>query len=159
MPILFYKATDEYGYLSNFAKYPIKVDNLTFGCNEQYIMYTKAKLFNDHPTAEKILATSNPMIIKQLGRQVKNFDQKIWNDNVNLVADICNTYKFTQHPQLKHLLLETKDEIIAEASPSDAIWGIGVNSITGRDPKTWRGLNILGNSLMRTRKYIIDNTK
>ena len=77
MPILFYKEKDEYGYFSNFAKYPIKIDTLTFSCNKQYIMYTKAKLFNDHITAQKILENSNPMIIKRLGRQVKNFDQKI----------------------------------------------------------------------------------
>ena len=157
MPILFYRYSDEYGFFSNFAKYEIKVESLTFSCNEQYIMYQKALLFNDQETAMKIMANNNPGIIKSLGRQVKNFNQKIWTENIDNVADICNLYKFAQHPKLKAKLLETKDEIIAEASPSDAIWGIGVDSITGRDPKTWRGKNILGNSLMRTRKFIREN--
>lgn len=154
MPILFFKASDEYGYFSNFAKYSITVNNIIFNCNEQFIMYTKAKMFNDEETATLIMQTNNPREIKRLGRLVKNFNQKEWENNVNTVADVCNLYKFSSHPQLRTKLLETGNEVIAEASPYDNIWGIGVDSITGKDITKWKGKNILGNSLMRVREII-----
>ena len=37
-----------------------------------------SELFGDSETAHKILQTADPKEHKKLGRQVKNFDQKIW---------------------------------------------------------------------------------
>jgi len=155
--ILFYRERDAYGYYSNFSKYEITVDGFKFRHNEQYIMYSKAMLFGDLETAKKIMESKTPTEIKRLGRTVKGFVQQTWNENVNKIADTCNYAKFTQHLNLKKLLLETDSAILAEASPSDRIWGIGVDSITGKDRKTWNGMNILGNSLMRVREFIKKN--
>lgn len=152
--ILFYREREEYGYYSNFSRYIITVNDMIFKFNEQYIMYSKAILFGDLETAKKIMDSNNPTEVKRLGRTVKNFDQKIWNENVNKIADTCNYAKFTQHQNLKTLLLTTDNSIIAEASPYDKIWGIGIDKINGKDPKTWNGTNILGNSLMRVREII-----
>lgn len=41
-------------------------------------MYHKALLFNDTAIAAKVLAEKNPSQHKKLGRQVRNFDPKIW---------------------------------------------------------------------------------
>ena len=53
--------------------------------------------------------------------------------------------KFTQHPFLKKLLLETGDQEIVENSPRDSYWGIGKNGL---------GHNHLGRLLMDIRKEI-----
>lgn len=37
-----------------------------------------------------------------------------------------NLEKFRQHPELETWLLATGERILAEASPVDAVWGIGL---------------------------------
>ena len=153
-PILFYRQTHKYGCFSNFYGATIEIDGQHFLHNEQYIMYSKAKLFKDMEFAGKILKTSNPMQIKSYGRQIRGFDEDIWIQNREKIADQCNRAKFTQHENLKKILLSTGNAEIAEASPTDSIWGIGVDEATGKDRKKWKGLNILGQSLMRIRKEL-----
>ena len=41
--------------------------------------------------------------------------------------------------------------IIAEASPYDKIWGIGLRSNPGLTKKDWKGQNLLGQILMDVR--------
>ncbi len=156
--ILFYRERDEYGYYSNFYRRSITIKNQTFHCNEQYIMYNKAMLFGDTSTANTILNTYEQASIKALGRQVKGFDENVWVANRERIADECNMAKFSQHTDLKQYLLETGDAIIAEAAKYDCIWGIGCDSIVGRDQSQWRGLNILGQSLMRIRTQLQTTT-
>jgi len=154
--VLFYSENKENGNYSNFAPFPIVIDGKRFSCNEQYIMFSKALLFGDIETARLIMASHNPVQIKKLGRLVKNFDEKMWHAEINRIADNCNVAKFTSYPKLKEMLLATGDAIIAEASPYDRIWGIGVDTEVGKDRSKWRGTNILGESLMRVRKVLKD---
>ena len=53
--------------------------------------------------------------------------------------------KYTQHKDLKELLLNTKDAILQEDSPRDYEWGIGA---------TGTGKNLLGLILMKVRNDI-----
>ncbi len=53
--------------------------------------------------------------------------------------------KFTQHPDLKELLLSTGDAMLEENAPKDEEWGIGSNG---------RGKNKLGKILMRVRQEL-----
>ena len=43
------------------------------------MMYCKAIVFEDVETAEKIIKETTPRKQKQLGREVKSFNNKIWN--------------------------------------------------------------------------------
>ena len=67
-----------------------------------------------------------------------------------------NLYKFSQNENLKQFLLSTKNKILAEASPYDKIWGIGMNAndkdILNQDK--WKGENLLGKALMKVRDII-----
>lgn len=66
--------------------------------------------------------------------------------------------KFSR-PDLQKLLLDTKNEIIAEAAPNDNIWGIGINVIQGENNFPWKGRNLLGKCLMYVRSEINENLK
>ena len=119
-------------------------------------MLSKASIMNDTETFLKILNSKSPFEAKKLGRVVKPFDQYIWDKNIcNIAKDICLS-KFSQNSNLKDILLSTGNKIIAEASPRDNIWGIGIGS---KNPNTqnkneWKGTNILGWALMEARESL-----
>lgn len=129
-------------------------DEITFNCVEQLIMYSKAVLFKDYDTAKKILATSDPAVQKKLGRGVKGYVDSEW------VAVRYNTVlrgvraKCEQNSDIMANLVRTEAKIIAEASPYDRIYGIGLSPT---DPDTqieskWKGKNLLGKILMDVRR-------
>ena len=124
---------------------------IIFSNCEQWMMYNKALLFNDSETAKKILKTTDLKKIKQLGRQVKNFKENIWDQHKCEIVYQGNHCKFTQHPDLLNLLLSTYGKTLVEASPYDTIWGIGLaeKDIRCKSRTTWRGLNLLGETLTR----------
>lgn len=127
-----------------------------FTCCEQYMMYHKALLFSDKRTAELILAETSPAHQKRLGRQVSNFDEKTWADHREKTVFQGNLLKFTQNGNFREMLLATGDRILAEVNPKDAIWGIALSEKDSRihDKSQWRGLNLLGEALMKVRKAI-----
>ena len=153
--IYFWKQTDKYGTFSQWYKSDfVDPDGINFNCAEQYMMYRKAKLFNDEKIAQQILNESNPKNIKALGRKIKNFNQEVWDENKFDIVVRGNYYKFTQNSELSQLLLSTWEEDIAEASPLDKIWGIGIDEKDALSGKEWQGENLLGEALMKVRRMI-----
>ncbi|NDI35490.1 NADAR family protein [Chengkuizengella sediminis] len=146
---------------SQWHKCNFIVDQILFNCTEQYMMFMKAKLFEDHLIAEKILKSSSPSDQKKLGRKVKNFDQEIWESNCKKIVYDGNFAKFTQNKQLKQKLLETKGTTIVEASPVDPIWGVGLSEDNPKilNRKTWKGTNWLGEILTQIREDMIVTEK
>lgn len=55
---------------SHWFKSKFIIDNHTYCCVEQYIMYKKALLFNDLSIANKILKSSDPKTLRYLGKNV-----------------------------------------------------------------------------------------
>jgi ribA/ribD-fused uncharacterized protein len=120
---------------------------------EHFMMAGKAKLFNDQEILEQILAAETPNQAKSLGRKVKNFDPKIWDEHKYEIVRQGNLLKFSQHEKFKEFLLSTEDKILVEASPYDTIWGIGMLETDPRaeNPLQWNGENLLGFALMEVR--------
>jgi len=58
---------------------------------------------------------------------------------------------------LKEELLETYPRVLVEASPYDAIWGIGldVDDPLAYNRDTWKGLNLLGFIITEVRDEIL----
>lgn len=129
------------------------VDGATFGCAEQFMMHGKAKLFDDAEIAAKILAADHPRDHKALGRKVRDFEDAKWRGARERIVKDGNRAKFTQNAALLELLLATRGTTLVEASPFDRIWGIGLAATDprARDPKTWRGQNLLGKLLTELR--------
>ena len=59
------------------------------------MMYQKAQLFGDYETADKILLVTTPKEMKDLGRQVKGFNEDIWIANREKIVYQGNYTKFT----------------------------------------------------------------
>ena len=156
----FFGAKGENGYLSNWYPCEFKVDNITFSSSEQFMMYSKAILFGDTTAAKKILSTDNCKEIKALGREVSNFNSEIWNLNREQIMYNGLLAKFSQNKDLADKLRSTGDELLAECSPYDKIWGIGIGLKDNRrfDKSRWLGQNLLGKTLMLVR-YTLNSSE
>lgn len=132
---------------------PFVIEGVEYPTAEHYMMVQKARLFSDEAIREKILAARTPREVKELGRQIQNFDQVVWEQQRYNIVVAGNKAKFSQHDALKQFLLSTGNKIIVEASPLDPVWGIGFaeDDPAARCPRQWKGLNLLGFALMQVR--------
>lgn len=135
------------GILSNWYPAEFTIDGVKYNCGEQYIMYQKAKLFNDSETALIILKETEPSCQKALGRSIKNFDAKIWDLSKYDIVKRGLREKFTQNTVLKNYLLCHKGYQIVEANPENRIWGIGYSSSDALYNILDWGENLLGKIL------------
>lgn len=134
-------------------------DGILYKTAEHYMMAGKAKLFNDTEVFEKIIKKDSPKDVKDLGRQIKNFDPSIWDKHKFEIVRQGNLLKFSQNEKLKSFLEKTTSKILVEASPVDNIWGIGLKDDhpSALNPNEWRGGNLLGFALMEVRDELTRN--
>jgi ribA/ribD-fused uncharacterized protein len=139
--------------LSQWYPAAFELDGARYATAEHWMMAEKARLFGDEPIRRAIIEASHPDQVKKLGRQVKNFDAEQWEAGRFDIVVRGNEAKFGQHPALRDFLLASGERVLVEASPVDAIWGIGLaqDSPKAQHPDTWRGLNLLGFALMEVR--------
>lgn len=138
---------------------PFVIDKIVYPTAEHWMMASKARLFNDDKILSRILNSSEPKAVKNLGRKVKDFKLDVWSDHCRALVTEGNIAKFEQNEKLKTFLLSTGNSVIVEASPSDTIWGIGLkfDDERAKNPMTWLGQNLLGFSLMDVRYYLSRN--
>lgn len=142
--------------LSQWHAREFQLAGTTYPTAEHYMMAEKARLFGDRALLECILAAPDPGFAKALGRQVRHFSEARWQSVRYGVVLTATLARFGQHPDLKAYLLGTGTRILVQASPLDAIWGMGL-AATHRDagnPSRWPGLNLLGFALMETRRQL-----
>jgi len=132
------------------------INGIVYKSAEHYMMAEKARLFKDEMILNKILKSKSPAAAKKLGRQINNFNDKLWNQKRYDIVKTANYHKFNQNEVLKTFLLQSKKRILVEASPVDKIWGIGlsVDDENALNPKKWKGLNLLGFALMEVRDML-----
>ncbi|MGZ3454796.1 MAG: NADAR family protein [Polyangiales bacterium] len=140
---------------SQWWKSAFEVDGHSYSSAEQWMMAGKARLFGDDETLARILATDDPSACKALGRKVRGFDEERWRSARFDLVTRGNVAKFTPHA-MRRYLLSTDDQILVEASPTDCIWGIGLSRTAPdvRNPRAWRGENLLGFALVRARELL-----
>ena len=154
------KTTDKYvfflsGIYSQWFEAEIEINGIVYNTCEQYMMHQKAVTFGDSEMAEKILETNDPAQQKGYGRLIKGFNKSVWDGKNFEIVLKGNIAKFTQHPNLGKKLVATGNRTLAEASPKDAIWGIGMHETNPEveDESKW-GTNLLGKVLMKTRDHL-----
>ena len=148
---------------SNWHYSEYKYDNVIFCCVEQGVMWSKAKLFSDEEIANEILtcAFNEQGQMKRLGRNVKNFNQYIWDSSKIKIYSLHCKNKFIQNEKLMQELINTGNTQLVEASPYDKIWGIGLHECDARiiNPSKWPGKNLLGKILTEIRDNYKKNQK
>jgi ribA/ribD-fused uncharacterized protein len=144
------------GCLSQWWPAPFVVDGTRFATAEHYMMWAKALLFDDATVAERVLAAGHPQQAKALGRQVRGFDEQAWAEHRYAIVVAGSVFKFSQHADLRAFLLGTGQRVLAEDSPIDRVWGIGLTADDERasSPDRWPGLNLLGFALMQARRTL-----
>ena len=159
-PIYFFGMREQpYGIFSQFAKCtikdPEKCPNVTFNCAEQYMMYNKAQTFHSPSIASQILTATSSAAQKKLGREIKDFNDAIWDAVKFGIVERGNYLKFSQNEKLKKVLLGTGERLLVEAAANDKIWGIGYTAAAAKkvSREDW-GQNLLGKVLMNVREKI-----
>lgn len=137
--IAFSRLGDEYGFLSNFARTPITLNDAVWPTVEHYY---QAQKFAGTAHAETIRRARSPKMAARKGRSPERPLRPDWEavkDDVMLEALRA---KFTQHADLRARLLATGDATLVEHRAKDAYWGDGPDGT---------GKNMLGQLLMRVR--------
>ena len=144
------------GCLSQWWPVDFAVDGMTYHSAEHFMMAAKALLFGDTETADRIRQAPHPGAAKALGREVRGFDEQRWTERRFDLVVAGNLAKFSQHQDLLGFLLGTGSRVLVEASPQDAVWGIGLAADDDRaaSPENWPGLNLLGFALMEVRHQL-----
>ncbi|MCC7171247.1 MAG: NADAR family protein [Planctomycetes bacterium] len=137
--IRFYGTRGERGCFSNFARYPIKLKGKTWPTSEHYF---QAQKFAGTEHEGEVRAAKSPTIAARLGRDRKRPLRRDWESVKDSVMYDAVLAKFTQHADLRQILLDTGDAPLVEHTERDAYWGDGGDG---------SGKNTLGRILVRVR--------
>jgi len=123
---------------------------------EHWQMYQKAILFEgaDSDSAKAVLAASTPGEANKLGRGVKGYNKKLWEEKREGVVEQGNYLKFSQSEECRRALLKTGELVLVEGSPVDRVWGIGFRGDEAEGKEEEWGLSLLGKALMRVRERL-----
>lgn len=147
------------GWASQWYPAEFVVEGIRFNCAEQFMMWSKAIFMGDSVSAKKILEAKWPKAQKELGRKVSPWNPA-WDEPHGSRAVVLrgNMAKFRQNQALRKALMATGSTLIAEASPYDDQWGIGLGMDNPKSwqPTEWKGTNWLGIVLMQVRVLLGD---
>lgn len=141
--INFYSDTDSYGFFSNFAPYPIKIDGKLWPTCEHYF---QAQKFPDDPEyQEEIRKIRSPMSAAHMGRDRSKKLRRDWESVKDDVMRKAVQAKIIQHAELMEALLDTGEAKLVEHTSNDSYWGDGGDG---------SGRNMLGQILMEVREAL-----
>lgn len=146
-----------FGFLSHFHPAPVVIDNIAWSTVEQFYQAQKSL---DPAYREAILQAPTPGAAKRLaadprapGKQSRHswfrkngaMPRPDWHEAKLDLMRRADLAKFTQHEDLRRLLLLTGDAELIEDSPSEPFWGTGPDG---------QGLNWSGRLLMEVRLVV-----
>lgn len=126
--INFYSRKDEYGWLSNFHRCPMKVGNKIYPTNENFYQSEKAK---DQQIKEWIAKAPSPYLAMKAGRSLRPYEMvDEWETKKLDVMWKGLWHKFFYNDKLRQKLIDTGDALLQEDSPTDMFWGrLGKNHL------------------------------
>jgi ribA/ribD-fused uncharacterized protein len=141
--IHFYSVRDEYGCFSNFAPYPVRMDGKPWPTSEHWFQAQKfAGTAAEAEMMERIRDQRSPMIAARLGRSRRRPIRANWHSVRDEMMRRVVRAKFTQHADIRAVLLDTGDATLVEHTENDDYWGDGGDG---------SGRNMLGRILMQVR--------
>lgn len=152
----FWREKDSLGCCSNWHPTGFDFRGTHFATGEHWMMWQKARLMGDMEKAGQILAAPTPRRAKELGAEVKPYDGALWDAVREQLVYYGVREKFLANEPERDALLSTGSALLAEASPYDKIWGVGMTADDPRfaNPAKWEGENLLGRACMRVRADI-----
>ena len=145
-PVHFYAVAEAYGELSNFALYPLRIRGKTWPTTEHFF---QAQKFESDEDREEIRKANSPMLAARMGRDRKRKLRSDWESvKVSIMREALDA-KFTQHAELRELLLGTGDALLVEHTENDDFWGDGGDG---------SGRNELGALLTNVRESLRSST-
>ena len=153
----FFHEYEEYGCFSNWYPAGFEYEGRYFDNSEQFMMYHKVMMFGKDELAEQIMQTSDPAVCKKIAKQkFPEFDADLWDKACQEIVKRGVKAKFAQKEDIRKVLLGTGNALLAECSPYDKKWGIGIDI---GDPDRlniakWKGRNLLGKVLMEVREEL-----
>jgi ribA/ribD-fused uncharacterized protein len=138
--ITFYGAKEAYGAFSNFAAYPITLKGKVWPTSEHYF---QAQKFAGTEHEEAIRLAKSPMVAARMGRSRARPLRADWETARDDIMREALRARFSQHADLRAMLLATGDARIVEHKAKDRYWADGGDG---------SGLNRLGQLLMEVRE-------
>jgi ribA/ribD-fused uncharacterized protein len=126
----------------------VDIAHLQFTSSETVFMLIKAMVFNDWAMVQRYALEPfmTPDMAKRRGRQIRNYDDTVW-EGVRLTAMCVALHcKFESTPDLAARLLSTGNAPLYECSKYDKVWGTGV--ALGAFRANWPHVNITGSNLL-----------
>ena len=123
-----------------------------FESSEQAYQWAKADYCKDVAAADKLLYATSMREAKDLGAEVEGLMESDWDQKKNDVMEQILRIKFTDNAEMKKMLLDSGNCVLAEAG-RDSHWAVGlsINRDDIFDTKKWRGQNWLGKLLASIR--------
>jgi ribA/ribD-fused uncharacterized protein len=143
--ICFYRPREPYGEFSNFSSHPVELKGQMWPTSEHFF---QAQKFAGTEHEEAIRQAKSPMIAARMGRSRERQLRPDWEAVKDEIMREVLHAKFTQHPNLRSLLLLTGDAELIEHTKNDSYWGDGGNGA---------GQNRLGELLMELRTKLRKN--
>ena len=137
--IRFYRSGDAYGCFSNFSRHPVWLKGQSWPTSEHYF---QAQKFPGTKHEEEIRNASGPGEAARMGRDRKRPLRKDWESVKDDIMRDVVLAKFTQHEDIKQVLLDTGDAELVEHTANDSYWADGGDG---------SGKNMLGKILMEVR--------
>eukprot|EP00698_Gefionella_okellyi_P023364 TRINITY_DN7966_c0_g1_i2.p1 TRINITY_DN7966_c0_g1~~TRINITY_DN7966_c0_g1_i2.p1 ORF type:complete len:494 (+),score=119.13 TRINITY_DN7966_c0_g1_i2:208-1482(+) len=142
--INFYNRDEPYYEFTNFFARPIHVDDQDWPTSEHYFQGAK---FIEHPQVrDQVRRMKTPREAFQAARTNEHLKRADWEAAKNDVMYRAVKAKFTQHDDLKALLLSTGGAKLVEHTVNDRCWGDGGDG---------SGENRLGLTLSRVRAELV----
>lgn len=141
--ICFYEKNQPYYEFTNFYFAEIIVNDVTYKTSEHF--YQSQKFVNNETIWKLVVNADTPRKAFEIAQKYSNYIVSNWRQiNVDVMR-YAIFYKFTQHPDLKSLLLNTNNKDLVEHTDKDNFWGDGGDG---------SGSNMLGKLLMGLRYYL-----
>lgn len=116
----FYSNKDPYGEFSNFAPYPVFVDEEWWPTSEHYY---QAHKYTEKELIKWVQFAQTPMEAALRGRDKSKPKRSDWEQKKDEFMEKAVMDKFTRYPELRTLLLSTGSARIYEHTVNDCYWG------------------------------------
>jgi ribA/ribD-fused uncharacterized protein len=144
--IRFYTTKDEFGFMSNFARYKVECFGQVWMTSEHAYQAQKFS-GTDEEGYKAIVNAPNPGAAAGIGRDTNRKMRPEWNSVRDDVMRFVVLHKFNQNPKIREKLLATGERALYEFDThrGDQYWAIDQNGF---------GKNMLGLILMEVREVL-----